>query len=52
MGQLREPQRLSPGDWVVLRVEVFTASRMDDSVTSEPLLQLEGDAWLKPSTPG
>ena len=47
VGQLREPQRLGPGDWVVLRLEAFTASRVDDPATSERLLQLEGDAWLK-----
>lgn len=47
VSQLREPQRLGPGDWVVLRLEAFTASRVDDPATSERLLQLEGDAWLK-----
>ena len=46
VGQLREPQRLGPGDWVVLRVEAFTASRVDDPATAERLLQLQGEAWL------
>lgn len=46
LGQLREPQRLGPGDWVVLRLEAFSASRVDDPATSERLLPLEGDAWL------
>jgi parvulin-like peptidyl-prolyl isomerase len=59
VGQLREPQRLGPGDWVVLRVEAFTASRVDDPATAERLLQLEGEAelqqrmesWLKGRVP-
>lgn len=47
VGQLRGPEALGPGDWVVLRVEAFSASRVDDPATAERLLQLEGEAWLK-----
>jgi hypothetical protein len=46
VGQLREPERLGPGDWVVLRVEAFTGSRVDDPAVQQRLLQLEGQAWL------
>lgn len=46
VGQLREPQRLGPADWVVLRVEAFKGSRVDDPAIAERLLQLEGETWL------
>jgi parvulin-like peptidyl-prolyl isomerase len=46
VGQLREPERLGPTDWVVLRVEAFTGSRVDDPAVQQRLLQLEGEAWL------
>jgi hypothetical protein len=31
---------------VVLRVEAFTGSRVDDPAVQQRLLQLEGQAWL------
>ena len=46
VGQLREPHRLGPGDWVVLRVEAFTGSRVDDPEVQQRVLRLEGEAWL------
>ena len=47
VGQLQVPQRLGPADWVVLRVESFQSSRLDDPGIEQRLLQLEADAWLE-----
>jgi parvulin-like peptidyl-prolyl isomerase len=47
VGQLREPYRLAASEWVVLRVDSFTGSRLDDPGVIERLLRLEGDAWLE-----
>ena len=46
VGQLREPHRLALADWVVLRVDSFTGSRVDDPNVAERLLRMEGEAWL------
>jgi hypothetical protein len=46
VGELREPERLGPKDWVVLQVEAFTGSRVDDPAVQQRLLRLEGEAWL------
>ena len=46
VGQLRGPERIGPEDWVVLRLESFNGSRLDDPDIPARLLQLEGEAWL------
>lgn len=47
VGQLRGAERLGAAGWVVLRVEAFTASRVDDPAVQQRLLRLEGEAWLE-----
>ncbi|MEB3200026.1 MAG: hypothetical protein VKK62_05825 [Synechococcaceae cyanobacterium] len=46
-GQLRGPEQLGPGDWVVFRVDSFQGCRIDDPSIAQRLLQLEADAWLE-----
>ena len=46
LGQLRGPERIGPKDWVVLRLEAFTPSRVDDPAVQRRLLQMEGESWL------
>lgn len=47
VGQLRGPERIGTRDWVVLRVESFIGSRLDDPALKPRLLEMEGERWLE-----
>jgi len=45
--QLRGPERIGRRDWLVLRVESFIGSRLDDPALRPRLLEMEGERWLE-----